>query len=120
MHKGFGVLNKNLTKCRGCNSSSLEQIYFLKSMPLAGDFLRNSSDEAIGYDIEVAFCKSCSLIQIVDPINPEILFTDYSFSSSTVKPLVDHFAGFADELIANLRPESVFEICCNDGIFQFS
>ena len=55
-------------------------------------------------------------MQIVDPVDPEILFQDYSFSSSTVAPLVKHFEGYAAWIKERFSPASVIEFGCNDGI----
>jgi novobiocin biosynthesis protein NovU/D-mycarose 3-C-methyltransferase len=87
-------------------------------MPLAGGFLPNR--EAIAaekrYPLEIHGCRDCGLIQIVRPVDPEILFQDYSFSSSTIKPLVDHFDSYAAWLANTLKPKRVVEFGCNDGV----
>ena len=61
------------------------------------------------YPLEIHGCRSCGLVQIVHPVDPEILFQDYSFSSSTIKPLVDHFDAYAEWLVRTLRPATVVE-----------
>jgi SAM-dependent methyltransferase len=90
----------------------------LGEMPLAGGFL--AGVEAIAaeqrYPLRVFVCESCSLVQIVDVIDPDILFQDYSFSSSTVGALVDHFEDYAQWLVDRFQPERVVEFGCNDGI----
>jgi novobiocin biosynthesis protein NovU/D-mycarose 3-C-methyltransferase len=87
-------------------------------MPLAGGFL--SDDAAVAaerlYPLEVHGCSDCGLIQVLKPIDPEVLFQDYSFSSSTIKPLVDHFEGYAQWLEQRLHPAKVVEFGCNDGV----
>ena len=109
---------KTRNTCRGCEQESLIEVLDLGEMPLAGGFLANR--EAIAkekcYPLQIAVCEMCGLVQIVNIINPEILFQDYSFSSSTVKPLVEHFAGYAQWLKKELSPEVVAEFGCNDGI----
>jgi novobiocin biosynthesis protein NovU/D-mycarose 3-C-methyltransferase len=61
-------------------------------------------------------CEACGLVQITDPIDPEILFQDYSFSSSTVPPLVTHFNNYAQWIQKRFQPEVVVEFGCNDGV----
>jgi novobiocin biosynthesis protein NovU/D-mycarose 3-C-methyltransferase len=90
----------------------------LGEMPLAGGFL--SGREAIAaeqkYSLVVHVCEDCGLIQIVDPVDPDVLFQDYSFSSSTIGPLVTHFEQYAAWLHKRLAPKTVLEFGCNDGV----
>jgi len=69
-------------------------------MALAGGFLPDA--EAIAsekkYPLSAHVCRACGLVQILDAVDPEILFQDYSFSSSTVGPLVEHFQNYAQWL----------------------
>jgi SAM-dependent methyltransferase len=87
-------------------------------MPLAGGFL--AGPEAIAgektYPLPVHVCADCGLVQILEVVDPEVLFQDYSFSSSTVGPLVEHFEAYALWLRETLRCRSVVEFGCNDGI----
>ena len=55
-------------------------------------------------------------MQITEVIDPEILFQDYSFSSSTIAPLVKHFEDYANWLNEKFSPKSVVEFGCNDGV----
>src|SRR4051812_36639641 len=94
--------------CRACNGAEVPSVLDLGLLPLAGGFL--SSKDAFArekaYPLQIHSCASCGLIQVLDPVDPEILFQDYSFSSSTVKPLVDHFAAYAQWLAARLKPKT--------------
>jgi novobiocin biosynthesis protein NovU/D-mycarose 3-C-methyltransferase len=87
-------------------------------MPLAGGFLPNA--EAITkekfYPLPIHVCQDCGLVQILEVIDPEILFQDYSFASSTIGPLVQHFESYATWLRDKLNPNFVVEFGCNDGI----
>ena len=90
----------------------------LGPMPLAGGFL--AGEEAVAreklYPLEAHACARCGLVQILNPVDPEVLFQDYSFSSSTIKPLVDHFENYAKWIKERLRPRTVVEFGCNDGV----
>src|SRR5690349_14303567 len=92
------------TNCRACNGTDLHSVLNLGALPLAGGFLANQ--DAIAnekcYPLEIHSCGSCGLVQLLNPVDPEILFQDYSFSSSTIKPLVDHFTAYAAWLSSNL------------------
>ncbi len=106
------------TNCRACESADLQSILNFGPLPLAGGFL--AGQEAIEaekqYPLEIHACAGCGLVQVLNPVDPEILFQDYSFSSSTIKPLVDHFEGYAHWLVERLHPKKVVEFGCNDGV----
>lgn len=106
------------TVCRGCESKQLEAFLNLGDMPLAGGFLASKADisKENVYPLPVHVCKDCGLVQILEVIDPEILFQDYSFSSSTIAPLVQHFKSYADWIKVNFNPKTVLEFGCNDGV----
>lgn len=104
--------------CRACHSSDLSCFLDLGDMPLAGGFLANreafKSEQT--FPLPVHICEKCGLVQILEVINPEILFQDYSFSSSTIAPLVSHFQSYAKWIKERIGPKSVLEFGCNDGV----
>lgn len=106
------------TSCRGCDGTRLDLIFDFGEVPLAGGFL--AGPEAIvgerRFGLQVHVCHDCALVQILDAIDPSILFVNYSFSSSTVPPLVAHFDRYAEWLVDRFKPRTVVEFGCNDGI----
>lgn len=104
--------------CRGCESGDLELVIDLGEMPLAGGFLADADAAAHerSFPLSTHVCGACGLVQIVEPIDPEDLFQDYSFSSSTIGPLVRHFEEYADWIARRYHPGKVVEIGCNDGV----
>jgi len=87
-------------------------------MPLAGGFLKDkeAAKKEQLFPLPIHCCESCGLVQILEVVDPEILFQDYSFSSSTIAPLVKHFEDYAQWLNDKLHPQSVLEFGCNDGV----
>jgi C-methyltransferase C-terminal domain/Putative zinc binding domain/Methyltransferase domain len=104
--------------CRACQGNNLYSILNLGSMPLAGGFLPDQAaiDRERLYPLEIHGCQDCGLVQILKSVDPEVLFQDYSFSSSTIKPLIDHFESYARWLQQRLNPAKVVEFGCNDGV----
>jgi SAM-dependent methyltransferase len=102
--------------CRGCGAQEVRPFFDLGELPLAGGFL---SEEQIPserrYPLLVSLCDECGLVQIVHPVDPDILFQDYSFATGTVPGLVKHFDDYADWINQVLRSKSVIEFGCNDG-----
>ena len=104
--------------CRACRKSRLEPFLDLGALPLAGGFLRDASEISAErrFPLVVHVCLDCGLLQIVEPIAPDVLFKHYYFSASTVGPLLDHFKAYADFIATTLGAKKVVEFGCNDGI----
>ena len=103
--------------CRGCGEATVRPFFDLGPLPLAGGFLRGA-DEIPGeqrYPLLISVCDNCSLIQIVDPVDPAILFGDYAFATGTVAGLVKHFDQYAGWIQERFAPRSVIEFGANDG-----
>lgn len=102
--------------CRGCGAQQVRAFFDLGELPLAGGFL--TEDQVEGeqrYSLVISMCDACGLVQIVRPVDPEILFQDYSFATGTVPGLVKHFDEYAEWITRVLGPRSVIEFGCNDG-----
>ena len=94
----------------------MRPFFDLGDMPLAGGFLTEAQipDER-RYALEISVCEHCACVQITDPVDPDILFQDYSFKTGTIPGLVKHFDGFAQWLKDSFDPASVVEFGANDG-----
>jgi SAM-dependent methyltransferase len=113
-------MSARIDSCRACGSGDLALILALGSMPLANALL--TSDDLGGpeasYPLEVAFCRSCSLVQINETVPPEALFRNYLYFSSFSDTVLANARDIVDALMASrtLEPNSlVVEIASNDG-----
>ena len=64
-------------------------------------------------------CNDCGHIQLLDVVNPEILFSNYSYFSGKTG-LVKHFSEYAEKVIKknNLKSNSfIVDVGSNDGAF---
>ena len=72
--------------CRLCGEKSLQPMIDLGNMPIAHR-LAGSADEVMPvYPFRVFFCSDCGLPQIIDPIDPDILYGEYNYCFSDWKP----------------------------------
>lgn len=108
-----------LDGCRSCGSSDLEPILDLGVSPLADRLPTDPADDEYRCPLHAVFCKSCSLVQIVETVDPEILFyAEYPYFSSVSASLLEHTKQNVEEIIAtrNLGPDHlVVELASNDG-----
>jgi hypothetical protein len=107
--------------CRSCGSARLETFLDLGETPLADRLLTEADlgKRELTFPLQVAFCHECSLVQITETANPEILFADaYPYFSSFSPSLLKHSRENVLELIARreLGPGSfIIELASNDG-----
>jgi SAM-dependent methyltransferase len=107
--------------CRSCNSTELSIFLSLGDLPLSDGFLeaRQLVDNEPRYPLDVAFCATCSLVQILETVPPEELFgADYPYFSSFTDTLLRHSEANVKERIAERKLGSdslVVELASNDG-----
>lgn len=110
--------------CRICGSKALYQILDFGEQPLANAFVRKENllvEEAV-YPLRVFRCSDCGLVQLIDVVQPEMLFSDYIYFSSGM-PSSSHFKAYAEEVTrlilghARARHGLIVEIGSNDGHF---
>jgi SAM-dependent methyltransferase len=111
--------------CRSCGYSSLEEILSLGRMPLA-NALRTHQELCLPeptFPLELAFCPRCSLVQILETIPPEAMFTTYPYFSSFSDTGVRNAQAIAERCRLARRLDAsklVVEIASNDGyLLQF-
>jgi len=89
-------------------------------MPLANSFLRSPDefdDESL-FPLDLYFCQTCSLVQLLDVIAPEVLFRNYIYVTGTSDTIEAHNVQYADsivDLLALSTDDLVVEIASNDG-----
>lgn len=116
-----GKYSRTETCCRSCGESSLDPFLDLGSTPLADRLLMQEmlQQPELTFSLVVAFCPSCSLVQILETVSPEVLFADaYPYYSSFSPALMEHSRA---NVLARLEerklgPSSlVVELASNDG-----
>lgn len=109
-------------KCRICNTEINPFISFGK-MPIANGFLSQEKFASeYFFDMEVAFCGHCGMVQLVEQPEREQMFNEnYAFFSGTSQAMKVHFKEFADHVTKDYLRSSdpfVVEIGSNDGIMM--
>ena len=108
------------TSCRLCKSNSLESVLRFCPTPPANEFVNNKDldIEQQKYPLEVFFCCNCKHVQLIDIVDPSILFKNYVYVSGTSPVFIKHFKDYATSLINSFKPsfdEIIIDIGSNDG-----
>ena len=113
-------ISKNHLKCRCCGSDKLTMYLDLGLIPLANN-LCNSKDEAINaerFPLQVMLCEDCNLSQLSEVVDPNVLFSYYTYRSSVNQGYIDHCRKMAIELRDKYKLNSDsfhIDIAGNDG-----
>mgnify|MGYP001177094797 CR=1 FL=1 len=112
---------KTIKKCRGCGNKNLSKIYYNRPSPIGEAFLKKKDLEIITnklYPLNLVICNKCKLCQLDIVVNPDILYKDYLYLTSTSFELLTHFKNTSKLLISKLKLKNtskVLEIGSNDG-----
>ena len=109
------------TTCRVCGGADLIEILGFGASPLADRLLtkKQLAEPDVAVPLTLMFCPKCSLVQIAETVDPEVLFGEgLPLFSSVSGTLLSHSRSNAEELIARLglgAESLVIEIASNDG-----
>ncbi len=108
------------SECRACAGTRLLKFLPLGDLPLANSYLtaEQLNDPEPRFPLEVYFCEDCSLVQLLDVVDPEILFGNYLYRTGTNQTIVRHNAALAEAVVRKLGlggASLVVEIASNDG-----
>ena len=106
--------------CRGCNQTKgLHPFLRLGNQPLANSFLKSPEEfvKEEKFPLDVYFCETCSLVQLVDVIDPSVLFRNYIYVTGTSDTIAEHNKAYAATVIEYLNIDDglVVEVASNDG-----
>jgi len=103
---------------RTCNScdAQLEDLLYLGDHPIANQLAEVPNALVKAYPMKVGGCPRCGLVQLTEPIDAQLFYTDYATPTSWKRE--PHI----DKLVAALRPlidrdARILDVGCNDGRF---
>ena len=110
-----------IRRCRSCQVKLPKTVYDFGTIPL-GRLVNNRQDavNAPTVAMDLLECENCGLVQLANPINPELLYVNGSSLPSSAK-VAQHEAFLAEWIVgkANMQRRNpvVLEVGCNDGRF---
>ena len=114
------TLSHRRANCRLCQGTALELVLQLEPTPPANAFVpepARGQDQPL-FPLDVFFCKSCAHLQLLDVVDPKLLFENYVYVSGTSQVFVRHFENYARDILKRYpqKPNSlVVDIGSNDG-----
>jgi hypothetical protein len=117
---GAAATSHTRRSCRGCGSTALRPFLSLGPSPLANAFLKGPDDFAAErwYPLDVHFCEVCSLAQLTEVVDPEVLFGHYLYVTGTSDTIAAHNQRYARSVVDRLRltrDDLVVEVASNNG-----
>jgi len=99
------------------NADKLIPVFSLGLQPLSNAFAKDDELQSAHYPLEVLFCPKCTLAQLSIVVPPEILYTNYTYTTSRSATMQRHFESLLSFIRSEQEPKSVIEIGSNDGYF---
>ncbi|MEQ8194580.1 MAG: class I SAM-dependent methyltransferase [Rhodospirillales bacterium] len=114
------LLCRRRTACRLCDSDRLSLVLSLTPTPPANAFVAGQAlgDAQQTFPLDVFFCEACAHVQLLDVVDPGVLFSDYVYVSGTSPVFVKHFEEYARTILDRFKPAPgslVLDIGSNDG-----
>ena len=113
--------NHNFKKvCRVCKNSNLLKVVPFKATPV-GDAYHSNVNKQIPtmlFPLDLYLCNQCGLGQLLDVVNPKLLYGDFIYETAISIGLSEHFKDYADSIISKLQLNNnslIIDIGSNDG-----
>lgn len=106
--------------CRLCDSPNVEIVVELAPIPLAEKYVTKDQLAQVPelHPVDLYMCGDCGHVQILDVIDPQFLWQDYTYHSGQTRGIVDHFEKVAENVVCRYRPTNnglAIDIGSNDG-----
>ncbi len=112
-----------ISDCALCGSTKIKLFDKLFDSPLANNLFSDqiSSENAPAYPLGLAQCQECNHIQLSYAVNPDKLFSNYSYKTGFSAAFREHFKRYAEKVTLlylqdKLKDDcAVLDVGCNDG-----
>jgi SAM-dependent methyltransferase len=113
-------VHRRIRHCRACEAEALTPVLDLGEQPLANALPADPAgfaDEA-RYPLVLCLCERCGLVQLVDVIDPEVLFGHYLYVTGISTTIAEHnrrYAAAVTDALGLGAQDLVVEVASNDG-----
>jgi len=107
--------------CRLCDSSDLGLVLQLVHQPIGDIYIPPERLNVVqeNYPVDLFLCNTCGHSQLLDVIDPNTIYGNYIYLTSSSLGLVEHFHKYAYEIMNKINPAQgslVVDIGSNDGV----
>lgn len=103
--------------CLMCRSRDLGLVLPLARSAVGNDYLREHRPQE-EFALSLHLCGACGNVQIEDVVDPDLLFRQYTYATTSSLGLIEHFRKYASECAANFGLAAgslVVDVGSNDG-----
>ena len=109
------------TTCRLCDSPDVSIAFKMPSMPPVDNYRLPGDAEIVlpAFPMDLYMCQACGHAQLLDVVDPDILFGNYIYTSSSSPDLDEHFGKYVEVVLRFLnQPKAlkVLDVGSNDGL----
>ncbi|MBN1817476.1 MAG: methyltransferase domain-containing protein [Sedimentisphaerales bacterium] len=105
-------------KCHLCGNNVCTTLLDMGSRPIVHDYLDDPNQEEPTYPFQVLFCEHCGLIQLAEPIAPELLYSEYlCLSGWKHQPHMPRLVELIETHTSAHSRSRILEVGSNDGLF---
>ncbi|MBI3617298.1 MAG: D-mycarose 3-C-methyltransferase, partial [Candidatus Omnitrophica bacterium] len=92
--------------CRLCGSQNLGLVMPMPASPVADGFVPVERREGPQkyYALDLYQCQDCGLVHLRDVVNPEVIYRNYLYETTTSPGLVAHFKEYAKDVLGRINP----------------
>lgn len=106
--------------CRLCLGKNLELVLPLAPAPLVDAYVPKEKAHLPqpSYPLDLILCNDCGLTQLLDIVDPELIYPDYIYETVSSLGLVEHFDAYAQDTVTRIKPKAgslVVDVGSNDG-----
>ncbi len=106
--------------CRLCGSKNIKLALSLTPTALCDAYVSASRADITQpvFPLDLFLCLDCGFVFLPYVINPELIYRDYIYVTTSSLGLVDHFRSYADAVFSKVNPAQdtlVVDIGSNDG-----
>ncbi len=122
------MVNRNLknqishkrNSCRLCLSEDIQLAVNMGKSPISEKYVDKNNLEKIipKVSLDLYFCKNCYHVQLLDVVNPDYLWADFTFKTARDDKLISHFEDYVERVFkvqkANYN-DLIIDVGSNDG-----
>lgn len=111
---------QEIRACRSCGKTDLNTVLDLGEQPFANSLLDHPEQPEESFPLVMLFCEHCSLVQLRNTADPELLFHHYLWVTGTSSTARQQAYRFRDESLKRIKggiKKYVLEIASNDGTY---